>query len=133
MASSIAGSAARTPPNTVRARLDDIRPNGRSVRIDPNASVGIRGLVRRVMAETGLSQKAFAADAGCTASELSDALHGKENRRFEAEWIYRQNALFLQRFLEALAEERAITPENTRAAARRRIVELIDLLLAEAL
>lgn len=130
MGRSIAAGEDRTQPNSLRRRLDDIRPNGLSVRIDPNP-VGMRALVRRVMAESGTSQKAFALTAGCTESELSDALNGKENRRFEADWIYRQDALFLQRFLNAMAEERAITQQNTRTVARKRIVELIELLLTE--
>jgi transcriptional regulator with XRE-family HTH domain len=124
MAPTLAGSTLRTPANAFLAPSDDVR-------IDPNSVAGMRALVRRVMAETGLSQKAFAIDAGCSPSELSDALNGKENRRFEAEWIYRQNALFLRRFLDALAEERQVTREHARTATRRRIVELLDLLLAE--
>ena len=89
-------------------------------------------VIRRAASAVGLSQKAMAQSAECPESEISDALNDRENRRFDAEWLWRQDDAFLLRFVEEVMEARKLTPENVRAIRRKRIIELIELLLVEA-
>jgi hypothetical protein len=110
--------------------LDAIRPNGRSARIDPNATE-ILAVVRRAMARTSLSAKAFCIAAACTESEFSEAINGKRGRRFEIAWLWKQADDFIVAFLDEVTETRGLTPENRHAIRRARIIELINLLLQD--
>jgi len=137
MPSTVASSAVPTQPKDlrerspeVRARLAGIRAKDARVRIDPNQKE-VLGCIRRAMSTRGLSQKAFAITARCTESELSDALNGRDNRRFDVEWVWRQDDDFVIAFLDEVTAARGLTPENKSAVRRRRIIELIDLLLQE--
>lgn len=133
MSSSVPDHDARTQPNTLRARLDAIRPGSVKARIDPNSDQQkeILAVIKRTKSELQLSGKEMALSAGCAESELSDALNGKDNRRFDAEWLWRQSDMFLLKFIENLMEERKLTPEHAKEVRRRRIVELVDLLTKE--
>lgn len=91
----------------------------------------ILSVIRRAMAECTLSQKAMALNAGCPESELSEALNGRDNRRFDAQWLWRQDDTFLLRFLELVMEVRELTPADARRVHIQRIKELIGLLLTE--
>ena len=87
--------------------------------------------MRRAMAKTSLSAKAFCLDAGCTESEFSEAINAKPGRRFEVDWLWRQDDAFVIAFLDEVTETRGLTPENKHAIRRARIVELINLLLQD--
>lgn len=82
------------------------------------------------MSESGLSQKAFAINARQPQSVISDALNSR--RHLSAEWIWLQENDFLVKFFALVSLARGLTAENAAAARRRRIVELIELLLVEA-
>lgn len=131
---SVSTSAVTRQPNDLRSRLDGIRAKGGRIRIEPNALPSqkeILIIVRQTLAETGTSQKKFAKNAGCTESELSEAVNERENRRFDAEWLWKQDDAFLLKFLENVMDARQLTPERVNDVRRARIVELIDLLLRE--
>lgn len=137
MRSTVATSAVQTQPNDllsdsddVRARLGAIRSKQAKAQIDPNLKE-ILPVIRRAMGKTGLSQKAMAIAARCTESELSEALNGRDGRRFDADWIWRQDDTFVVAFLDEVTETRGLTPENRNAIRRARIVELIGLLLQD--
>lgn len=127
----VATSAVTTQPKDLRSRLDGVRTKTIKAQIDPN-SKEILPVIRRAMAKTGTSQKAFAIAARCTESELSEALNGREGRRFDADWLWRQDDAFVLAFLDEVTEARGLTPENKDAIRRHRIIELIELLLQVA-
>jgi hypothetical protein len=83
------------------------------------------------MAKTSLSAKAFCIDAECTESEFSEAINARPGRRFEVEWLWKQDDAFIIAFLDEVTEARGLTPENRNAIRRARIVELINLLLQD--
>ncbi len=137
MRHSVATSAVGTQPNDllagsqdIRARLGEIRTKAVKAQIDPNAKE-ILPVIRRAMAKTGLSQKAMALTARCAESELSEALNGRDGRRFDADWLWRQDDAFVVAFLDEVTATRGLTPENKDAIRRARIVELIGLLLQD--
>jgi hypothetical protein len=129
MKQSIATSTVTTQPNDLRSRLDEIRATKAHGQIEPKE---ILPVIRRAMAKTGTTQKAFALAARCTESELSEALNDRDGRRFDAEWIWRQDDAFLLVFLDEVTEARGLTPESKDAIRKQRIVELIGLLLQVA-
>jgi hypothetical protein len=90
----------------------------------------ILGLIRQALVDVGLKHEAAAAAAGVKPSQFSAALNGQGN--FSAAWIWAQDDRFVLRLIELAIEARQLTPENVSAIRRRRIVELIDLLLAES-
>jgi hypothetical protein len=110
--------------------LDGIRATKANGRIDPNQRE-VLGCIRRAMARTGLSGKAFALTAEIPESELSDAINGKPGRRFDVEWLWKQEDTFVIAVLDEVTDARRLTPETKSAMRRQRIVELIDLLLQE--
>jgi hypothetical protein len=112
--------------------LDRVHPTSAKVRIDANPTepADLLSVLRTTMSETGTSQKAMAITAGVSASVLSEALAGR--RSFSMLWLWAQDDHFLARFLEHVQEARDLTPANVRAIQRRRIVELVDLLLRQA-
>lgn len=89
----------------------------------------ILGLIKQAMTDVGLKQEAAAAIAGVKPSQFSSALNGQGN--FGATWLYAQDDRFILRLVELVMETRQLTPENVSAIRRRRIVELLDLLLEE--
>lgn len=96
-----------------------------------NASVStaLVAIVQQAMSETGLSQKAFAINAEQSQSVVSEAFNGR--RTLALGWLWAQDDVFLLRFFELAMKERRLTPEHASAIRRRRIVELMDLLLQE--
>lgn len=130
MAITVAASSRQTQPKDLRTRLGDFGATSPLGQIDPNRKE-ILAIIRRAKDAVGLSQKAMAIAAGVSESELSEALHGRANRRFDAEWLWRQDDLFLLKFVELLMDARALTPENAAAVRRQRIVQLVELLLQE--
>ncbi len=134
MPQSLKQDAMRTQPNGLRERLDAIRPSSDKSQTDPNRSREtaervMLALINRTRIAVGMSQKAMAITAGCSESELADAINGRERRRFDAEWLWRQDDVFLAKFIELLQEERRLTPENVSKVRRERLVELFGLLL----
>lgn len=121
----------RTPANSARAALDAIRGRSAKARIaaNPPDLTRLLPLLKQAMSETGLSQKAMAINAGQTESVISEALAGR--RHFDVEWWWAQPDTFLLKFFELVMDARELTPANISAVRRRRIVELVDLLLIE--
>lgn len=115
----------------LRSQLNTIRGRSVKARIDanPTPAVELLPLIRQAMSETNLSQKAFAINAHQPESVISEAFNARRN--FAAEWWWAQPDTFLLRFLELTMDARHLTPESASAIRRRRIVELIDLLLTE--
>lgn len=91
MSRSLSKSAPLTQSNSLSAKLDGIRAGSSMARMDAN-SADSRELVRDLMIERGLTQKAMAINAGCAESDLSNALQGKQ--RLDFEWLLAQDALF---------------------------------------
>jgi hypothetical protein len=133
MRQTLADKAVQSQPNSLRSSLDDLRAGDANMRVEPCRAprVEVLDLIRRAMATRDLSQKAFALTAGCLESELSDALRGKDHRRFDAAWLWAQDDDFLLTFIELAQAARQLTPEHKRALRQRRIVELVGLLLSE--
>ena len=115
----------------LRSQLNSLRPTSAKARIhaNPPDASDLIPLVRQAASETNLSQKAMALNARIPESVLSEAFNGRRN--FAAEWWWAQPDTFLVRFLELAMDARQLTPENVSAIRRRRIVELVDLLLQE--
>jgi hypothetical protein len=115
----------------MRSQLNGLRATEAKGRIPANQVelTALLPLIRQAMRETDLSQKAMALNAGQPESVISDGLNGRRN--FAAEWWWAQPDTFLIRFLDLVTEARQLTPEHVSAVRRRRIVELIDLLLTE--
>jgi hypothetical protein len=124
--------ASTLPAPDVRSQLNTLRGTPAKARIaaNPLDGSGLLPLLKQAIRETGMSQKELALNADVPESVVSEALSGR--RHFAAEWWWAQPDRFLLRFLELVTEARQLTPENRAAIRRRRIVELIELLLAEA-
>jgi hypothetical protein len=89
------------------------------------------GCIRRAMGKTGTSGKVFALSAGIPESEFSEAINARPGRRFDVEWLWKQDDAFVVAVLDEVTETRGLTPENRNAIRRARIVELINLLLQD--
>lgn len=89
----------------------------------------ILSLIRQTLSDVDLKQEAAAAIAGVKPSQFSEALNGRGN--FGVTWLWAQDDRFVARFLELFVEARQLTPESVSLIRRKRIVELIDLLLQE--
>ena len=109
-------------------RLNAVQPRMASALIDVKPGE-ILDLIRRAMHDVGLKQEAAAAVAGVKPSQFSAALNGVGN--FGASWLWAQDDRFLMRLVELVLDARRLTPANQSVPRRQRIVELIDLLLAE--
>jgi hypothetical protein len=138
MGSTVNNAVDRTHPKDLLARLDGLKPRPATVRphsdadqMRPNAEQNARivDLVRLVMADLAVSQKSFAITARCTESEFSEALNLKDGRRFEAEWIWRQDDVFVRRFLDTAAAARGLTPETELAEEVRLLTALFGQLI----
>lgn len=134
MGQTLTNAVDRTHPNDLRARLDGIRTKPLKARIDPNSvdEKEILPVIRQTMSAVGLSGKAMALAAKVSESEISDALNNRENRRFDAEWLWRQDDLFVVTLLDNIKKARQLTEENARSVRAARIKELIGLLLEVA-
>lgn len=126
--SSLAERPALSRLNTVQPEPIKVQPGSRPAFIDVNQPE-ILDLIRQTHADVGLKQEAAAVLAGVKPSQYSAALNGTGN--FGATWIWAQDDRFIVRLLELVSEARGLTPANVSAIRRRRIVELIELLLAE--
>jgi hypothetical protein len=89
----------------------------------------ILDIIRQTHIDVGLKQEAAARIAGVKPSQYSAAINGQGN--FGATWIWAQDDRFILRLLENVMDARQLRPENVKAIQRRRIVELVDLLLRE--
>lgn len=114
--------------NTVQPRMAKVQVDSPTALIDVNQPE-ILDLIRQALVDCGLKHEAAAAIAGVKPSQFSAALNGEGN--FGARWIWAQDDRFILRLLELVMEARNLTPENVRAIQRKRIVELVDLLLRE--
>jgi hypothetical protein len=104
-------------------------------RIDANRSVNptkidSRELVRGLMADLQLSQKALAIQAECPASDLSNALQGKQ--RLEVDWLLNQEPIFVAMLLERVERAKGFTERSERELKAARIAELVRLLVEVA-
>jgi hypothetical protein len=126
MADIVGGAVVRSHANTRRASLDDVRAGAANVRMaakDLENAPEYRELVREAMRRSGLSQKAFAIDAGQTESVISEALHAK--RAFDVQWIWRQTSAAFRRALrEAEDESMGLDPRSQREEGFDDFVEL---------
>jgi hypothetical protein len=115
----------------LRSQLNDLRAGSANVRIDANSLDGTAflPLMKRAMGETGLSQKHMALNAGQPESVISEALNGRRN--FAIAWLVLQPGTFIDRFFDLFKEHYGLTPANIKAIQRRRIIELLDLLLEQ--
>lgn len=120
---------ALTRLNTVQPSPVKVQLDSRETLIDVNQPE-ILDLIRQTHADLRLKQDAAARIAGVKPSQYSAALNGQGN--FGATWIWAQDDLFVSHLLDLIKAARGLTEENVRVLRRRRIVELIDLLLAEA-
>ena len=89
-------------------------------------------LVREVMAETGLSQKAMSQTADIPESVLSDALAPHGTRNLAAEWLLGQDDAFVIALLARIQTVRGLSVESRRCARAARIGELVRLLVEES-
>jgi hypothetical protein len=128
--------ALRTRLNTVRGEAitvrTAVRTNSDTVRTDANSATETRAidLVRAVMHDLRRSQKETALAAGCTESELSEALNGRQGRRFDAQWIWNQDDAFLRQFLDRVADARGLSPETALVAEVEIITALFGKIVA---
>lgn len=133
MRSTIPTPAPRTHANALRRTLDEVRatsqPPAKVSEVSAERHIPL-GLIRAAATDCELSQKALALNAGCTESEMSDALAGRRN--FALAWIWAQDDAFLLRFLELAMQARGLTPDAQKAVRAERIAELVRLLLMEA-
>lgn len=106
-----------------------VQVDSRTALIDVNQPE-ILALIRQALSDVGLKHEAAAAAAHVKPSQFSAALNGQGN--FGATWLWAQDDRFLLRLFELVMEARQLTPANQQAVRRRRIVELIDLLLSES-
>lgn len=128
MPSTLQTSSALTRLNSVQSRMAKV--NGDSVAALSDVKPGeILELIRRAHVDVDLKHEAAARAAGVKPSQYSAALNGHGN--FGASWLWAQDDRFLARLLELVSDARQLTPERVSALRRRRIVELIDLLLVE--
>ena len=107
-ATTVANGAARRHANSHRGDLDGIRAGASNLRMAANSDENTpeyRNLVREALRRSGLSQKAFAIDAGQPESVISDGLAGR--RAFDVQWIWRQTDGVFRRTLRALEDEAA--------------------------
>lgn len=134
MAPSMAAAAERTHANSRSAELDQIRAGSSMARIATNQAatddIDTRGIVLDLMGELHLTQKAMAIQAGCPASDLSNALAGKQ--RLEMDWVLNQEPIFVAMFLERVERAMGFTERSTRELKAARISELVRLLLEVA-
>lgn len=114
--------------NTVQPRALKIQTDSQTALIDVNQPE-ILDLIRQALLDVGLKQEAAAKIAGVKPSQFSAALNGQGN--FGATWIWAQDDRFILRLVELVMDARQLTAESANEIRRRRIVELIDLLLAE--
>lgn len=91
MSRSLAKAESLTHANSLSAKLDGIRAGSSMARMAANPQES-RDIVRELMRERGLTQKAMAIQAGCPESDLSNALSGKQ--RLDFDWLMAQDALF---------------------------------------
>lgn len=128
MPSSLPKSPVRTALNTVQSRMAKVQADSGAALIDVNQPE-ILSLIRQTLSDVDLKQEAAAAIAGVKPSQFSEALNGRGN--FGVTWLWAQDDRFVARFLELFVEARQLTPESVSLIRRKRIVELIDLLLQE--
>lgn len=81
------------------------------------------------MRDLNRSAKAFAIDASCSEGDLSDALNGRDGRRFEAEWIWKQDDAFMRRFLDNASLARGLRPVDALAEDVRLLTDLFGQLV----
>jgi hypothetical protein len=84
-------------------------------------------LVREVMRSVGLSQKAFAINAGQPESVISEALNGQRN--IATDWIDAQDDTFVVAYAEGLIKSRGLLPTNKRQARMATAMALMQQLV----
>lgn len=120
---------ALTRVNSVQLKPAKVHLDSGESLIDVNQPE-ILDLIRQAHYDCGLKQEAAARIAGVKPSQYCSALNGQGN--FAATWIWAQDDHFVSHLLDLIKAARGLTEENVRAVRRRRIVELVDLLIAEA-
>jgi hypothetical protein len=124
MATSVTEPDVRTPLNSLRGT-----PAKARIAANPAGEADLLDLIAQALRATNTSQKAFAIAAEQSPSVISEALCGR--RHFAIEWVWAQDDRFLATFFELAQAARRLTPESRSAINRKRIVELLDLLLQE--
>src|ERR1051326_6814701 len=123
----------RMQANPHRGPLDGLRAGKANLRIDAKTVENIqekgdvRQIARDAMRAIGLSQKAFAINAGQTESVISEALSGTRN--LAVEWVYAQEDAYLVEFIDGMERARQLTEEAKGSLRADRIAELVRLIL----
>lgn len=104
-----------------------VRSDSQTVRTDANQDMKLRDLIKQTLSDLQRTQQYAAIEAGCTESDFSDAINGRHGRRFDAEWIWRQDDTFLRHLLDLMSKERGLTPETAIAQE----VELLTALFGQ--
>lgn len=138
------GAAARSLANPVSLPAAEISERLSGIRAgDSNAKAGTnsgdnaeeisqkpdgRQLVRRVIDDFEMKDSTFAEEAGCAASDLSNAF--KKNQRFDLQWLLNQPRDFVCCWITELEEVMGLTPQTRRRVVAKahfnRAMELLD-------
>lgn len=123
----------RTHVNPRRTDLDGIRAGNANLRIDAKTATKVeqsrqfRLLVREAMQAAGLSQKAFAIEAGQSESVISEALAGTRN--LAADWVWAQDDAFWLALSTRIASARNFSPEREDEIEEAQILQVVGVLL----
>jgi hypothetical protein len=126
MSRTVGNAAVRTHENGLRARTTRLRTLANSDENRPETR-NSGALVREVMRSVGLSQKAFAINAGQPESVISEALNGQRN--IATDWIDAQDDTFVVAYAEGLIKSRGLLPTNKRQARMATAMALMQQLV----
>lgn len=123
----------RSQSNSRRSDLDGIRAGNANLRIDAKTAAKIeqsrqfRLLVREAMRDAGLSQKAFAIEAGQSESVISEALAGTRN--LAADWVWAQDDAFWLALSTRISSARGFSAEREDEIEEAQILQIVGTLL----
>lgn len=138
MRNSLHGAAVRTHQNSVRSRLDEMKPSPAKVlmRSEPvrtgqndDGKAEILALIEEARIAARLSQKEMQITAGANKGAYSEALNG-ERGNYAVQWLWAQPDAFWIEFIRLVQERKGLTPETRRTVQAQRIGELVSLLVA---
>lgn len=129
MATTVPERPLRVPVNSVRTDSLPDRTVSQPLRIDAKAE--FLSAVNEVRHRLGLSIEAMASCAGCTTSQMSDALAGKEGRNFAGHWLGAQGQEFEDVYNAVVSERRGRTPEARRARVAKELGEIVRRIVEE--
>lgn len=139
MAHSMASTAVRTQPKSIRTGLDSItakdakiRMDSEPLRIDPMLldKAATLALIDEARIKCGMSGKEMAHYAGVLESVLSEALSGTRGN-FAAHWLFLQPEKFVTAFTDLVLLKRGIDKPRLAQIRASRIGELVALLVEQ--